>query len=544
VQKLVAISWTVLFVSISLTFLILGGYYYSLEQYQHQSFLNDVSFLTHSIKDELNDYEQVLIGAQGLFAASEIVDLDEWRAFIGIHDLENRFPGLQGIGYAQHTIQDDKSKLVTMMRNYGVDDFQIKPVGTRTEYYPIIFLEPSDHRNQVAIGYDIYYEQTRQNAINMVKKNGNTTITGKIILVQEIDEDVQDGFLMMSPIYSNSDLDYLQGIVYAVFRIDDFVSATVETQLFENVELKIYDDSISDDNLFFNSESIFDPDFENVDFSTTITTSINNRNWVFAYDGIERPFDQIQMLILLLIPIVGFSMSFLLFYVFRIIAKNLALTDDAIKTEKLSAMGTMASRLSHDLRNPLTVIKSTLQLLQLNLGSNVDEKTVQFSKRIEAATETMSNIIDDVLQFSKTSELRKEKTSLNDILQSVISSINVPSGIRISLPRDDYVISCDESKMKSVFSNLITNAVQSIENDGTISVRVEDNSDKLTILVVDSGPGISKENISKLFEPLFTTKPSGTGLGLVICKNIIEKHGGSLSVKNNPTTFTIILPKK
>jgi signal transduction histidine kinase len=441
-------------------------------------------------------------------------------------------------------MHEDKSKLVTLMNNYGVDNFQIKPTGDRDEYYPIIFLEPSNLRNQIAIGYDIYYESTRQNAVNMVKNNGDTTITGKIILVQEIDENIQNGFLMMSPIYSNFDSDYLQGITYAVFRIDDFVSATVDTQLFDHVELKIYDDSVSDENLFFNSESIFDPDFENVDFSTTITTSINNRNWVFVYDGVERPLDLISMLILLLIPIVGFSMSFLLFYIFRIVAKNTMLTEDVMKTEKLSAMGTMASRLSHDLRNPLTVIKSALQLLQLHLGSNMDEKTTQLSKRIEDAIETMSNIIEDVLHFSKTSELKKEKTSLNDILQSVISGIDIPSRIRISLPANDFVIYCDKSKMKSVFSNLITNAIQSIKNDGTVSIRVEENSDKLTILVVDSGPGIPKENISKLFEPLFTTKSSGTGLGLVICKNILEQHGGSLSVKNNPTTFSVIIPKK
>lgn len=542
-KKLESISWMVLVVSISITALIWSGYFYSLGESQHQSFSTDAYFLTDSIRDELDQYEQILVGAKGLFAASDIVDLDEWHAFVEIHDLKTRYPGLQGVGYAEHVLHEDREKIISMMRNYGVNDFQIKPSGDRDEYYPILFLEPSDVRNQNAIGYDVFYEQTRQNAVDMVKATGETTITGKIILVQEIDEHVQNGFLMMAPIHSNSDSDNLQGIVYTVFRIDDFVSGTVDARLFDYVELKIYDDFVSDENLFFNSESIDDPDSHFADFSTTISISIDNRNWIFVYDGVERPFDQIQILMLLIIPVIGLSMSFLLFYVFRVIAKNLKLTQDAIKTEKISAMGTMASRLSHDLRNPLTVIKSTLQLMTMNFGSDVDEKTEKFSKRINDAVDSMSDIIEDVLRFSKTYELKKETISLNQTLQTVLSGIDVPGRIKISLPKDDHAIHCDESKMASVFSNLITNSIQAIDGNGTISIRANYNANHMNLSFEDSGPGIPEDKLDQIFEPLFTTKSSGTGLGLGICKNIVEQHGGTITVKNNPTTFNITMPK-
>jgi len=541
-QKIIGVSWIVLTICISFTFVIWGGYFYSLSQSENQSFENDADFMTLSIKDELNHYEQVLIGAQGVFAASNNVELSGWRSFVDTQEIEIKFPGLQGVGYVQHTLHEDREKLITEMKSYGSNAFDIKPAGDRDEYYPVLFLEPLDLRNQQAIGYDIFFEQTRKNTVNALIETGDTTITGKIILVQEIDENIQNGFLMLVPIYSNSDPDSLKGIVYTVFRIDDFVKGSVDLELFEYLRLKIYDDDVSEENLFFNSNTISHHEFGEPTFTKSFSTSINNRNWVFVYEGIASPINLIDILITLAIPVIGFSMSTLLFYLFRIVAKNLKLSQSAIKAEKTSIMGTMASRLSHDLRNPLTVIKSNLDLMMRNLEP--DEKTMKFSKRIDDSVDSMTNIIEDVLQFSKTPILQKEPSSINELLESAISNIDVPDKIKITLPKSDFLINCDQSKIKSVFSNLITNSIQSIEGEGKITISINEESNYLNIYFEDSGSGIVEDDITKIFEPLFTTKVTGTGLGLGICKNIIDEHGGMISVHNNPTTFTIKLPKK
>ena len=112
------------------------------------------------------------------------------------------------------------------------------------------------------------------------------------------------------------------------------------------------------------------------------------------------------------------------------------------------------------------------------------------------------------------------------------------------MPKSDFLINCDQSKIKSVFSNLITNSIQSIEGEGKITISIKEESNYLNIYFEDSGSGIAEDDITQIFEPLFTTKVTGTGLGLGICKNIIDEHGGMISVHNNPTTFTIKLPKK
>jgi len=543
-EKHSGISWGVFLTSIIFTMIIWIGYSSNITALDNEHFLGEVDSMTITIEDELEHYELILIGGQGLFASSDDVTLSEWKSFIDILNIKTRFPGLQGVAYVEHTLHEDRAKLITEMKSYGSDAFDIKPAGDRDEYYPVLFLEPLDLRNQKAIGYDIYFEQTRKNTINILKETGDTTITEKITLVQEIDDDVQNGFLMLVPVYSNTNPDRLQGIVDTVIRINDFIQGTTDSKSFEHLRLKIYDDHVSDENLFFNSEDISDNKFGSPDFSTTITTSVYNRDWVFEYEGISPPLSTISKLILFTIPIVGFSVSVLIFYLFRVVAKNLILSQQAIKTEKISAMGTMASRMSHDLRNPLTVTKSTFELLKRNLGNDVDEKTKQYSKRIEDSIEAMSSIIDDVLQFTRTSEIQKENAIANDILQNVVSNIDVPSKIRINLPKEDHSIFCDVSKIKSVFSNLITNSIQSISGEGTIVISINDESDSQIITFVDTGPGIPKDSLPKIFDPLFTTKTYGTGLGLGICKNIIVQHGGTISVKNNPTTFTIKLPKK
>ena len=183
-----------------------------------------------------------------------------------------------------------------------------------------------------------------------------------------------------------------------MIRIDDFIQNTIDTKSFEHLRLKIYDNAISEENLFFNSDDVSDYGFGSSDFSTTFDSSVYNGNWIFVYDGIKNTLEKIDFIILIAIPIVGFFMSFLLFYLFRIIAKNSKLNQNAINREKIATMGTMASRMSHDLKNPLTVIKSSLELLKMNLGDNMDEKTQNYTKRIGDSTGLISSIINDVLE--------------------------------------------------------------------------------------------------------------------------------------------------
>ena len=212
-----------------------------------------------------------------------------------------------------------------------------------------------------------------------------------------------------------------------------------------------------------------------------------------------------------------------------------------LKNEKMTAIGNLAARISHDLRNTLTVIKSEVSLISLqDLTSENIEKRLQ---RLTRAIDKMDHQIGEVLDFVRERPLKIEKFSSNVLIKHALENITVPDGIEIVTPVQDISITGDLAQLESVLSNITVNAIQAIGDSGKITISVEDKSDASVISIADSGPGIPEKYLSKIFEPLFTTKQRGTGLGLASCYTIVKSHGGEIWVKNNPTTFTIVLPK-
>lgn len=217
--------------------------------------------------------------------------------------------------------------------------------------------------------------------------------------------------------------------------------------------------------------------------------------------------------------------------------------DGRQKLDKLVHIGELTSRITHDMRNPLTVIINYSTMVRKNSKNKLDKKSLDQLALIEDEARKMYHQIEDVLNYVKLPPLKLQTHSLHDILKKVIDRIETSDDIIIHLPKSNPQIVCDIDKLEIVFVNLISNAIEAMDKSGTISINSSETKDTVTIEVEDSGPGINDANLEKIFEPLFTTKPTGTGLGLASCKNIIERHQGTIMVKNNPTTFTIKLPK-
>jgi len=217
-------------------------------------------------------------------------------------------------------------------------------------------------------------------------------------------------------------------------------------------------------------------------------------------------------------------------------------TAELVKSERLATIGTMASRIAHDLKQPLTIMQTYADMLTPEIISKLDYKDKEKWFRIQNSILDMNRIIEDVLDFARTTEIKKKKSSFLSILRLAMNHVKFSYGVTINLPENNVSINCDARKMDGVLSNLLNNAVHALDGQGEIDVTVSTDSKFVIIQVKDSGPGIPPENLEKIFEPMFTTKKTGTGLGLVICKSIVEQHGGSISVTNKPTTFTIKLP--
>lgn len=217
-------------------------------------------------------------------------------------------------------------------------------------------------------------------------------------------------------------------------------------------------------------------------------------------------------------------------------------TDELIKSQKLAIIGELASRMAHDLRNPLSTIKNVIEVMENKQKLRIEEKIVYYGK-MHRAIERISHQVDDVLEYGRATQLNLQTCQITQLINQSVSDGNFTNDIKIIVEKSEMKINVDMRKMEAVFTNLLINAAQAMDNNGTINVRILDNGANAIIAFEDSGPGIPQEVLPKIFDPLFTTKQIGTGLGLSICKKIIEQHGGNITAKNNPTTFIIRLPK-
>jgi two-component system sensor histidine kinase HydH len=217
-------------------------------------------------------------------------------------------------------------------------------------------------------------------------------------------------------------------------------------------------------------------------------------------------------------------------------------TGELIKSQKLAIIGELASRMAHDLRNPLSTIKNVVELMENKQKLRIEEKIIYYGK-LHRAIDRISHQVDDVLEYGKASQLNLQSANITNIIRQIVSDSNISKDIKINIDNIDLRMNVDVRKIEAVITNLIINATQAIDGSGTINVRLLDNGSNAIFAIEDSGPGISPQDLPKIFDPLFTTKQTGTGLGLSICKKIIEQHGGNITVKNNPTTFIVRLPK-
>ena len=218
-------------------------------------------------------------------------------------------------------------------------------------------------------------------------------------------------------------------------------------------------------------------------------------------------------------------------------------TDKIIKDEKIKTIGTLSSRLAHDIRNPLTILQTSLDVLKSKYPEVYEKETLKFVAMYKAINR-IEHQTTDVLGFLTTKNLNFTQNKISEILNSVLNEITIPNDIVVEKSHNKINLNCDFESIRVVFTNILFNAIQAINGPGKIIIKSIQNDDSVSISFENSGPPIPSGILSKIFDPLFTTKQEGTGLGLVSCKNIVEQHGGSIEIKNNPVTFTVVLPQK
>jgi PAS domain S-box-containing protein len=217
--------------------------------------------------------------------------------------------------------------------------------------------------------------------------------------------------------------------------------------------------------------------------------------------------------------------------------------------EKLAGLGHRGGGVGHELRNPLGVINSAIYYLKM-VQADAPEKIRQYHAMIEQEVHNSEKIINDLLDFARGVTAQREPVAVAELMEHVLKRFPAPASVQVALnlPADLPKVYADPRQMEQVLGNLVVNAYQSMANGGMLSVSSEQSSvgsgQWVRISVKDTGNGISAENLPKLFEPLFTTKVTGIGLGLAVSKKLVEANAGRIAVQSEAgqgSTFTVYL---
>ena len=219
---------------------------------------------------------------------------------------------------------------------------------------------------------------------------------------------------------------------------------------------------------------------------------------------------------------------------------------ELIKSLRLATIGETAAMVGHDLRNPLTGMMGATYYLRTKEGTRLSGKGKEMLELIEEDIQRSDKIINDLLEYSRELRLELSETNVKSITEDVLAKVKIPKGVCV-VNSTKYLptMKLDVEKMRRVFLNLTLNAVDAMPKGGTLTIASTRSGDNVHITFRDTGEGMTTENLTRIWSPLFTTKAKGIGLGLAIAKRFVEAHGGSISVETKlgkGSTFTVTIP--
>ncbi|MBD2464688.1 CHASE domain-containing protein [Oscillatoria sp. FACHB-1407] len=425
------VPYFVLIGTLGLTILATAYVKDSAEDKDQIRFQNAIQRTENNIENRLNTYIAMLRGGAGLFSASKSVNRDEFQAYVTRLLLEKNYPGVQGIGFSKEYSASERQQILTDLQIAGMSNVTLSPGFIRPVYYPIVYLEPLDQRNRAAIGYDMFTEPTRRAAMERARDQGIPAASGKVVLVQEIDEQKQAGFLIYVPIYEGGGIpdtlterrNELEGFIFSPFRADDLMAGIFSVEPYPAVSFQVYDGTTpSPDSLLYSSRLHDGSEQLNYKprYTATLTTSIAGRPWTVVY-ATKPVFDATSQLGL--VPYVasgGTIISLILFGITR--SQVQARTDAERSAAKLRQSEYNLQRSHDELEN--RVEERTAELLQAN---TILQAEIAARQQIQEALEQAEQSLKQALSFE--AMLRRITDRVHDsldekhILQTAVEAL-------------------------------------------------------------------------------------------------------------------------
>ena len=380
-----------------------------------ERFASQVALTKSKIEGRMLDYEQVLRSGVAFHDSSNEVSRGEWQQFLASCETQTWFPGIQGIGVSVPVAKQDIVTFEKLIQQEGFPDFQISPPGDRNDYTAVKFIEPFNWRNRKAFGYDMYSDPIRREAMERAATTGLPSLSGKITLIQETEDDFQFGVICYLPLYekeaslqtADERKEALLGWVYAAFRCNDLM-AGILGEYAKDVNLEIYDtETATAEHILFDSQPVksLAKSSEKL-LSTVVPINLSGRTWTMRLEAQPTLFIQTESLISPIVGAIGILTSILLYVLLLSFTRQREL---AIELARRMTLGLVESeqKTRSILENASEAILSVSETAEISAANRAAHKALAVSSTLVATS------MDDFLVDTNFDELVKRSQEVD-----------------------------------------------------------------------------------------------------------------------------------
>ncbi len=595
--RAMAIAWGAFALALTFTLMSWRHAVGNADGIAQQQFQFESQLAHDAIRERMADYEQLLRGTGALFAASVFVNRHEWQTYVQTLQAEQRYPGIQGIGFAQHIWPHERATHIRAVRAEGFADYSIHPAGERSEYTPVVYIEPFAGRNLRAFSYDMFSEPVRRAAMHgqhgeaparfvreMPLEVAGRTWTLRFSSPPAFEADVADPYPQL----------ILGGGVTVSLLVFLLIAATVAARE-KDLRAKSILDSAKE--ALRASEERFRMMFEHaphafimVDTKGVIALANAQTEKMFGYGREElfgcsvdtlvperfrtehahlragyaaaptaRPMQRGSQLFarrkdgselhveIGLNPIQANGSSFVLVSIIDITERY---QGQRATEEALRAKTNFMNNVTHELRTPLNCVIGFCELLKdEDVAGPLNAKQSEFVADIHDSGLRLLKLVEGMLDMARLDTnaegLEREPVDIGAVLQERVAAhrnATEERGITVGLEVAANVgnVPLDLDALCRMFDALLDNAVKFNRASGMIMVSARRADGRLEIAVADTGIGIASADLPKLFQPLVQLDATlartygGIGLGLTLVKRLVERHGGTIDVQSEP----------
>ncbi|MBN2530913.1 MAG: CHASE domain-containing protein [Deltaproteobacteria bacterium] len=543
------------------------------------------------IDTRMQAHAQILRSGAALFQASDEVTRREWRIYTMHQKVEQYLPGIQGIGFARLIHPDELEAHIQKVRAEGFPDYTVTPEGSRPIYTAIEFLEPFNMRNRRAFGYDMYSEPVRRKAMAQARDYDVAALSGRVTLLQETHTDIQAGTLMYVPVYKEgAKLDTvahrraaLRGWVYSPYRMKDLMNGILrkrEMDIHPGIRLEIFDASnLRKESLMYDSSTATSAAIDDSSMQTLLCRlNFNGHIWFLRFSS---PCPHEGYSTVLSVALSGMLISVLLFgmvhslLITRQKARQLAdqLKVDAklekinLQLQKNESLHRMAGAIAHHFNNKLGAVLGNLELAIDDIPVDAPPRP-RLESAMVAAT-SAAEISGQMLTYLGQTARSHTPHKLGDIVHAswpLLQTI-APKGVELILTptSSNPTVCADMNQIQQILTNLTTNAFEAVgTHQGRVTISIREvaavdvpaenrfpidwkptASSYALLEVADTGGGISKADFPILFDPFYSSRFTGRGLGLAAVLGIVRAHDGAVAVESVlcvGSVFRVLLP--